>query len=174
MCQWGQDLDTILSGASNMMFTFGVKNVLPEMTRELLPHISKQRQLGTKIPSQQSNILAGKIDFQESLAFLVRHFHRIIYHRVFSNSVVSNPVRTYESGKKKDAAHLFFCPPKWPFIGVPNSLGGTVIDSHFVLCFPICFGFFWNLIEKPGGHIGCTVVAFSNLGVWFSNKLWFL
>ena len=26
---------TVFSGVSNMMFTFGVKNVLPEMTREL-------------------------------------------------------------------------------------------------------------------------------------------
>jgi hypothetical protein len=34
-CYGGQTWSTIFSGISNMMFTFGVKNVLPEMTREL-------------------------------------------------------------------------------------------------------------------------------------------
>jgi len=35
VCYDGQTFSTVLSGASNMMFTFGVKNVLPEMTREM-------------------------------------------------------------------------------------------------------------------------------------------
>mmetsp|Transcript_20136 Transcript_20136/g.46924 ORF Transcript_20136/g.46924 Transcript_20136/m.46924 type:complete len:578 (-) Transcript_20136:151-1884(-) len=35
VCYGGQTFSTLLSGVANMMFTFGVKNVLPEMTREM-------------------------------------------------------------------------------------------------------------------------------------------
>mmetsp|Transcript_3689 Transcript_3689/g.9378 ORF Transcript_3689/g.9378 Transcript_3689/m.9378 type:complete len:553 (+) Transcript_3689:75-1733(+) len=35
VCYGGQTFSTVLSGVANMMFTFGVKNVMPEMTREM-------------------------------------------------------------------------------------------------------------------------------------------
>lgn len=36
VCYDGQTFSTVLGGVSNMMFTFGVKNIMPEMAREML------------------------------------------------------------------------------------------------------------------------------------------